>query len=94
MVLGPTFLWLGWRITRELWSTTSKATCSSQTYHRYVDEFIRWGVEELANPSSPYESLRCPGGVVITRDTKDPERLAADSFLAPPPDAGIPSHRA
>jgi AMP nucleosidase len=47
-------------------------------YHRYVDEFVRWGLEQLADPDSPYQSLRCPG-VVITRDTSDPEKAAADS---------------
>ncbi|QUD89691.1 AMP nucleosidase [Phenylobacterium montanum] len=48
-------------------------------YHRYVDEFVRWGAAQLADPSSPYETLRCPGGVVITKDTPDPERAAAES---------------
>ncbi|MBV9508682.1 MAG: AMP nucleosidase [Caulobacteraceae bacterium] len=48
-------------------------------YHRYVDEFIRWGVGQLADPASGYESLCCPGGAVITADTPDPERVAADS---------------
>jgi AMP nucleosidase len=48
-------------------------------YHRYVDEFVRWGAAQLADPDSPYQSLRCPGGVVITRDTADPERAAAES---------------
>jgi AMP nucleosidase len=48
-------------------------------YHRYVDEFIRWGAAQLADPASRYDSLRCPGGVVITRDTAEPERVAAES---------------
>ena len=48
-------------------------------YHRYVDEFVRWGAAQLADPDSPYDSLRCPGGVVITKDTPDPERAAAES---------------
>ena len=48
-------------------------------YHRYVDEFVRWGAAQLAEPDSPYQSLHCPGGVVITRDTPDPERAAAES---------------
>ena len=48
-------------------------------YHRYVDEFVRWGAAQLADPDSPYESLNCPGGVVITKDTPDPERAAAES---------------
>jgi len=48
-------------------------------YHRYVDEFIRWGATQLADPASRYDSLCCPGGVVITRDTAEPERAAAES---------------
>ncbi len=48
-------------------------------YHRYVDEFVRWGAAQLGDPESPYETLRCPGGVVITKDTPDPERAAAES---------------
>ena len=48
-------------------------------YHRYVDVFVRWGAAQLADPNSPYETLRCPGGVVITKDTVDPERAAAES---------------
>ena len=47
-------------------------------YHRYVDEFIRWGAAQLADPTSPYETLVCPG-VVITKDTPDPEKVAAES---------------
>ena len=42
-------------------------------YNRYVDEFVRWAVEQLRRPDSPYETLSCAGGVVITRDTPDPE---------------------
>ena len=48
-------------------------------YHRYVDEFVRWGCAQLADPDSPYEALACPGGVMITKDTVDPERVAAES---------------
>jgi AMP nucleosidase len=48
-------------------------------YHRYVDEFVHWAAGQLADPQSPYDSLCCPGGVVITRDTADPERVAAES---------------
>jgi AMP nucleosidase len=48
-------------------------------YHRYVDEFIRWGAAQLADGATPYASLHCPGGVVITKDTADPERAAAGS---------------
>jgi AMP nucleosidase len=48
-------------------------------YHRYVDEFVRWGLAQLADVDSPYQWLCCPGGVVIGRDTPDPEALAAES---------------
>jgi AMP nucleosidase len=48
-------------------------------YHRYVDEFVRLACEELQKPDSPYETLSCAGGVVITRETPDPERAVADS---------------
>ena len=48
-------------------------------YHRYVDEFVRWSIAQLADPDSPYQALHCPGGVVITHETHDPERVAAES---------------
>lgn len=48
-------------------------------YHRYVDEFIRWGAAQLADPSTPYERLHCPGGVVITAETKDPQDVATNA---------------
>jgi AMP nucleosidase len=35
-------------------------------YHRYVDQFIVWGVEQLA-VDGPYESLHLPGGGIIVR---------------------------
>jgi AMP nucleosidase len=40
-------------------------------YHRYVDEFVRWGAEELRRPGTPYQALVCAGGAVVTRDTPD-----------------------
>ncbi|RZJ17681.1 MAG: AMP nucleosidase [Brevundimonas sp.] len=48
-------------------------------YNRYIDEFVRWATEQLADPASRYESLVCAGGVVITRDTPNPERAIQDS---------------
>jgi AMP nucleosidase len=48
-------------------------------YHRYVDEFVRWGVAQLADHTTAYGTLHCPGGVIITKDTPDPERVAAES---------------
>jgi AMP nucleosidase len=35
-------------------------------YHRYVDQFISWAIEQI-NSESPYESLHLPGGGVLTR---------------------------
>jgi len=40
-------------------------------YVRYVDEFVRWAVDELKRPDSPYEALSAPGGVLVTKDTPD-----------------------
>jgi AMP nucleosidase len=35
-------------------------------YHRYVDQFIAWGIRQL-NVEGPYESLHLPGGGTILR---------------------------
>jgi AMP nucleosidase len=35
-------------------------------YHRYVDQFVRWGLARL-EMDSPYQSLVLPGGAEITR---------------------------
>jgi AMP nucleosidase len=35
-------------------------------YHRYVDQFIGWSIEQLAG-DGPYEALHLPGGGTITR---------------------------
>jgi AMP nucleosidase len=48
-------------------------------YHRYVDEFVRFACAELKREGSPYQALSCAGGVVITRETPDPEQVAADA---------------
>ena len=48
-------------------------------YNRYVDEFVRWACAQLADPDSPYETLSCAGGVVITRDTPNPEQAVMDA---------------
>ncbi len=51
-------------------------------YHRYVDEFVRWGASQLGlNPDgspSRYTALSGAGGVVID-DGADVERLVTDS---------------
>ena len=48
-------------------------------YNRYVDEFVRWAIEQLQTPGTPYETLSCAGGVVITRDTPNPEASISDT---------------
>ena len=48
-------------------------------YNRYVDEFVSWAITELKRPGSPYQTLSCAGGVVITRDTADPEAAISDT---------------
>ena len=35
-------------------------------YHRYVDQFITWGMEQLAS-GTPYDTLELPGGGKLTR---------------------------
>ena len=35
-------------------------------YHRYVDQFVTWGIEQIRNDSS-YDALVLPGGVMIGR---------------------------
>jgi AMP nucleosidase len=54
-------------------------------YQRYVDQFVRWGLDELADAASPYDRLTAPGGVVAVRGD-DP--TAAEVRLA-----GAPWHR-
>ena len=48
-------------------------------YHRYVDEFARWAIGELKRADSPYTHLSGAGGVVVDRDTQDPEAAITDS---------------
>ena len=47
-------------------------------YIRYVDEFVAWALGELQKPDSPYEALSVAGGVLVTRETADPERAIAE----------------
>ncbi len=47
-------------------------------YHRYVDEFVAWGLSQLGE-GSPYTGLSCPGGVMVTAATDDPQAAVADS---------------
>ncbi|HEY0051851.1 MAG TPA: AMP nucleosidase [Caulobacteraceae bacterium] len=48
-------------------------------YHRYVDEFVRWGCAQLRSGEGRYKLLSGAGGVVITPETADPERVVLDS---------------
>ncbi len=34
-------------------------------YHRYVDQFVEWGLAELAAPDGAHDSLVLPGGAVV-----------------------------
>ncbi|WP_293883888.1 AMP nucleosidase [Sphingomonas sp.] len=47
-------------------------------YHRYVDEFARWAVEQLKG-DAPYTHLSGAGGVIVTRGTPNPEVAITDS---------------
>ncbi|NDL61769.1 AMP nucleosidase [Acerihabitans arboris] len=47
-------------------------------YTRYVDEFVRWGCGQIADPDSPYEALSCAGGTYVTADTPNPEQAVSD----------------
>ena len=61
-------------------------------YQRYVDQFVRWAMAELADPASPYDSLSAPGGAVLRRDTPPEPGRGADrgGAVARLPDAGLP----
>jgi len=45
-------------------------------YHRYVDEFVRWGCEQLKT-GGPYTALSAAGNIVVTADTPEPEAVIA-----------------
>ncbi|CAH2600326.1 AMP nucleosidase [Rhodovastum atsumiense] len=51
-------------------------------YQRYVEQFVRWALEELANPDSPYDSLVLPGGGVVRPGL---DAAAADALVAAAP---------
>jgi AMP nucleosidase len=58
-------------------------------YHRYVDQFIRWGIAELARPDSPWSGLVLPGGVQVGRG----EIAAGQANAAEALTAASPWHR-
>jgi AMP nucleosidase len=37
-------------------------------YHRYIDQFVQWALDELRG-ATPYDALHLPGGGKITRET-------------------------
>src|SRR4029453_12843591 len=41
-------------------------------YHRYVDEFVRWGCQQLSD-EGPYTALSAAGHVYVTAETPDAE---------------------
>ncbi|MDO9474915.1 MAG: AMP nucleosidase [Caulobacter sp.] len=47
-------------------------------YHRYVDEFVRWGCEQLGKEGSPYTALSAPGNILVTGETPEPEMVIAN----------------
>ncbi len=46
-------------------------------YHRYVDEFVRWGCEQL-KAGGRYTALSAPGRITVTAETENPEQVIAD----------------
>ncbi len=46
-------------------------------YHRYVDEFVRWGCQQIER--GEYDSLACPGGLTITAAHPAPDQAASDA---------------
>ncbi len=51
-------------------------------YHRYVDGFVRYGLEKLASGEGDFERLVLPGGISVTRGeaaSADPAALIAAS---------------
>ncbi|HRD45411.1 MAG TPA: AMP nucleosidase [Caulobacter sp.] len=47
-------------------------------YHRYVDEFVRWGCEQLGKTGSSYTGLSAPGNILVTAETPEPELAVAN----------------
>ncbi len=51
-------------------------------YQRYVEQFVRGGLAELARPDSPYDRLVLPGGGVVRRGD-DPDEAERRVLAAP-----------
>ena len=60
-------------------------------YQRYIDQFVRWGLDQLADPASPYDRLIAPGGAIANRgdDPAAGRGSACRRALAPLPDARL-----
>lgn len=48
-------------------------------YTRYVDEFVRWACEQIADPDGPYLALSCAGDTYITGDDGAAAQTVSDS---------------
>ena len=51
-------------------------------YQRYIDQFVRWGLAELADQGSPYDRLIAPGGVIVRRGDNPAEAEARIAGVA------------
>jgi len=49
-------------------------------YHRYVDSFVRWAVEQVYDPSSRYTALAGAGGLLVTPSEGNPEAGLPDDM--------------
>lgn len=47
-------------------------------YTRYVDEFVSWACEQIADPDSPYEALAAAGGIFLTGKDATAEACVSD----------------
>ena len=45
-------------------------------YHRYVDEFVRWGCQQIKE--GRFDALSAAGRVLVTAETENPEQVIAD----------------
>jgi len=46
-------------------------------YQRYIDEFLRWGMEALRGEDSPYLALIGPGGLKVSSASIEPDAVIA-----------------
>lgn len=47
-------------------------------YTRYVDEFVRWSCNQIADPDSQYQALSCAGGHYVTAENLNLQQAASD----------------